>query len=305
MKKILHRIYFENLPPYHDPFLHFLETWGRQLPQYEIMRWGHTNVDVNSNEWMSRSANAKDPVFMSEFVRWDVLRQYGGVYLDSDCEVLDGHKLDSLVEDLNSSDEYDAFIGVEEYNNGHPTAQTVAAKKGAALVDFMHNLYTTSLSSSLWYWRAERGLIGPELMSLYFREHGLEKTKGFLTHLREPIIVGRVKIYPQDYFSPKFTTTGTKLNVTENTCVYHLFANLNIQTVDPESEKHRKKPLLFQEYCDYLSTLDDSRKESGALSSEFLLRDSRGKPDFAKIAKVATKNPQYILRKILNRMKVG
>jgi hypothetical protein len=304
MEKILHRIYFENFPPYYDPFLHYLETWHEGLPQYKIMRWGAENIDVEINEWMHRSAAAKDPVFLSEFARWDVLKKYGGVYLDSDCEVLNGPKFDSLVNELINADDYDAFVGVEEFNNGHPTAQTVAAKNGAELVEFMHNLYTSSLSGPLWHWRAERGLIGPQLISLYFREHGLEKTKGFPTHLREPIIIGRVKIYPQEYFSPKFTITGTKLNVTENTCIYHLFANLNVQLVDPEAEKHRKKPLLFHEYCDYLSKVADNRFDSGALNSEYVLRNSSGVLDYKKIAKIAVMHPEYLWRKVMYKVRV-
>lgn len=262
MPKILHRVYFENYSPFYDPFLHYLETWKRELPAYEVMKWGYQNVDTSINEWMNKSADANDPVFLSEFVRWDVLKKYGGIYLDSDCEVLNGKIFDSLVEEMMNSTEYDAFVGVEEFYNGHPTAQTVAAKKGAALVEFMHEMYSGALSGPLWHWRAERGLIGPQLMSLYFREHGLSETKGFPIQLKAPIIVGRVKIYPQEYFSPKFTTTGKKLAVSENTCIYHLFANLNVKDVDPEAEKHRRSPLLFNDYCEYLARL--STGASGA-----------------------------------------
>lgn len=302
MRKILHRVYFENLPPYHDPFLHYLETWKTQLPQYEIMRWGHTNVDQSTNEWMRRSASANDPVFMSEFVRWNALKEYGGIYLDSDCEVLNGDRFNSLVDELISSTEYDAFIGVEEFNNGHPTAQTVAAKPGAALVDFMHSLYTGPLSSALWHWRSERGLIGPQLMSLYFRDHGMETTKGFFTRLREPIVIGRVKVYPQDYFSPKFTTTGTKLNVSQNTCIYHLFSNLNIQQVDPEAEKHRRKPLLFDEYCAYLSNISAQVDDNESLAKRFAVRGPTGKIDLVRLIALALQHPRYFVRKVIDRL---
>lgn len=256
LPNILHRVYFENYPPYSDPFLHYLDTWKKELPGYKIIKWGKNNVDTTANEWMRRSANANDPVFLSEYARWDALKNYGGIYLDADCEVLNGQIFNALVEELRNSDEYDAFVGVEEFNNGHPTAQTIAAKKGSELVEFMHKMYSETLSGPLWHWRAERGLIGPQLISLYFREHGLTESKGFPVQLKEPIIIGRVKIYPQEYFSPKFTTTGKKLAVSNNTCIYHLFANLNVADVDPEAEKHRKSPMLFNEYCAYLRELD-------------------------------------------------
>ncbi len=262
--KILHRVYFDNYPPYRDPFRHFLETWRHQLPHYQIIEWGPDNVDTSSNEWLRRSAAARDPVFLSEFVRWDALSRYGGAYLDADCEVLNGALFDQLVDELENSQDFDVIIGVEDYENGNPTAQTVIAKRGANLVRFMHNLYTGALSGPLWHWRAERGLIGPQLISLYLREHGLEKTKGFPTHLSEPIVIGRVKIYPQDWFSPKFTTTGKKLFVTQNTCIYHLFANQNVTEVDPEAEFHRKNPMRFDDYCSYLDGLSHHLSPPGS-----------------------------------------
>lgn len=298
MEKILHRVYFENYRPFKDPFLHYLETWKRELPSYRVIRWGQDNVDVKVNEWMRRSAEANDPVFLSEYVRWAALKEYGGVYLDSDCEVLNGEVFDQLVDELISSDEYDAFVGVESYEEGFPTAQTIAAKKGAEIVDYMHDLYNNRLSCGLWHWRAERLLIGPQLMSLYFRDKGYDTNKGFFPGLKKPIVVGRVKIYPQDYFSPKFTTTGTKLNVTENTCIYHLFANLNVQEVDPEAKKHREEPMLFSDYCRYLEEL--ARKKGGALPEYRGYRRKDGGLDFGKIVRQGIKNPAYMIKKIWN-----
>lgn len=297
MDKILHRVYFENYKPYRDPFLHFLETWSRELPSYKIMKWNAGNVDVTVNDWMKRSANANDPVFLSEFVRWDALKNYGGIYLDSDCEVLNGTLFNQLVDELIASDEYDAFVGLEDFYNGHPTAQTIAAKKGAEIVDFMHKLYTSGLSGPLWHWRSERGLIGPQLMSLYFRECGYDIDKGFFPRLTQPVIVGRVKIYPQEYFSPKFTTTGVKLNVTKNTCIYHLFANLNVDDVDPEAEKHRKEPMLFNDYCAYLEKLkylnDDSAHHAG-------YRLPNGQLNYRKIVRHGLQNPKYMFTRFIN-----
>lgn len=298
MEKILHRVYFENYRPYRDPFLHYLETWYRELPHYKVMRWGKDNVDVGVNEWMRRSAEANDPVFLSEYVRWNVLREYGGAYLDSDCEVLNGKVFDRLIDELIASDDFDAFVGVEDFENGNPTAQTIVAKKGAEVVEFMHEMYSKHLSSSLWHWRAERLLIGPQLMSLYFRDKGHTQNKGFFPGLKEPVVVGRVKVYPQDYFSPKFTTTGKKLNVSENTCIYHLFANLNVQDVDPEAEEHRRNPMLFEDYCRYLSEL--SAKSSGPLPEHAGYRRKDGSLDYAKIVRHGLRDPVYMIKKIVN-----
>lgn len=296
MDKILHRVYFVNYPPFKDPFLHYLETWYEEMPNYKVMLWGKDNVDVNVNDWMRRSAEANDPVFLSEYVRWAVLKEYGGAYLDSDCEVLNGKVFDRLVDELIASDKYDAIVGVEDLKNGHPTAQTIVAKKGAEVVDFMYEMYTQRLSSALWHWRAERGLIGPQLMSLYFREKGHLANHGFFPGLKEPMVVGRVKVYPQDYFSPKFTTTGKKLNVTENTCIYHLFANLNVREVDPEAEEHRRKPMLFNDYCTYLESV--TSKSDTQVLDHLNYRRNDGSFDYIKIISHGIKDPFYMIRKV-------
>lgn len=286
-------MYFENFAPFEDPFLHYLQTWKEKLPDYNIMKWNAENVDWKVNEWMIRSWHAHDPVFLSEFIRWDVLSKFGGAYLDSDCEVLNGDKFNQLYEELMLSEEFDAVVGVEDFNNGHPTAQTVIAKPQSDLVLFMKDMYETKLSGGLWHWRNERGLIGPQLMSLYFRDRGLEDTKGFFWKLEKPTVVARVKVYPQEYFSPKFTIAGKKLNVTENTCIYHLFSNLNVKEVDPEAEKHRKKPLLFNDYCKYLDSL--SSKKSANDGEGF--RDGGGDLRLGKIFKTIFSHPIYSIKR--------
>ena len=249
--RILHRIYFPEFRPFYDPFEHYLATWYEQMRGYKVMLWNSSNLNVNANEWTRRAYSEKAPVFLSEYFRWKVLEEYGGVYLDADCEVLNGAILNRLVEELYSQDEYDAFFGVEEASNGYPTAQTIGAKRGAEIVKFMRNFYDAYLSGPLWHWRETRGLIGPQLMSLFFLDKKInEADKGFIRNLEKPTILSRCKIYPQSYFSPKFTLLGDALDYNEEeTCVYHMFANMNVDfSLKPLHEAARKNPLTFNEY---------------------------------------------------------
>ena len=114
--KILHRIYFPNFAPYRDPYQHYLETWRREMPDYQIMMWSHDNLDVTENEWVETAWKKKSPVFLSEYFRWKVLAEYGGLYLDADCELLNGKILSGIVDELYNQDEYETFFGVEEKN---------------------------------------------------------------------------------------------------------------------------------------------------------------------------------------------
>ena len=253
--QILHRVYFDDMPPYKDPFGRFLDSWKRELPEYTIMHWNASNVDLNANEWVRRAVKAKSPVFLSEYFRWKVLSEYGGVYLDADCEILDGPHLHRIVEETFSSSEYDAVVGVEDYAQGHPTAQTMIARRSSALISFMVEMYEQTLSGPMWHWRELRGLIGPQLISLYFMENGHLEEKGMAPRLEAPLIRSNVKIYPQEYFSPKFTIDGKSLRYTKNTCVYHLFANLNMPWSDASKQKLRESPALFHEYIRLLNPL--------------------------------------------------
>lgn len=303
--KILHRIFFDDMASDPDPFERFLKTWEREMPDYEIMRWNSSNVDLHANEWVTRAVRDQDPVFISEYARWVALREYGGMYLDADCEILNGRLLARLIDELYESDQYDAFVGIEDYSNGHPTAQTVAAKSNSDLVDFMCRMYDRSLSGPLWHWREERGLVGPQLMSLYFREHGQNMHRGFLAHLDKPMIFGRVKIYTEDYFSPKFSLLGEELKVTKNTCVYHLFANLNVDHPSPNARQHRNRPMLFHEYQTFLlrrqqqtaraSGLDRVDKAEPATPR---FRDWRGRIRISRVILITLLYPSLTLRKV-------
>ncbi len=226
------------------------------MPDYEIKIWNSSNLDVDANEWTRRAFAEASPVFLSEYFRWQVLEQFGGLYLDADCEILNGRILRRIVDEVYSQDEYEIMFGVEEKTNGHPTAQTMAAKPGAELVRFMKRMYEESLSGPLWHWREKRGLIGPQLMALYFLEKGRNKADdGFFKNLEKPVIRAKSKVYPQAYFSPKFTLLGDTIDYNaDQTCVYHLFANFNINmSKNSRHQMARTRPLTFNEYRETLT----------------------------------------------------
>lgn len=271
--KVIHRIYFHNYSPFHDPFLHFLESWRREMPNYDIKLWGPENLDVNANAWTKIAAAKNAPVFLSEYFRWKVLLEYGGLYLDADCEIIDGKVLDRLLDELYSQDEYDCFFGVEETSNGHPTAQTFAAKPGCEIVRFMVDLYENRLDP-LWAWRETRGLIGPQLLSLYFLNRGIRtEDDGFFKKLEEPVVAARAKVFPQRYFSPKFSLMGDVLDFREGeTCVYHMFANSNVDfSSNKKLQSARKLALTFEEYRKELESSTKFPREYHA--SHFSVRD--------------------------------
>lgn len=85
--KIIHFCWFgENQ---HTPIVtRCIESWKIMCPDYEIVEWNETNFDININTFVKEAYETKKWAFVSDFVRLYVLYKYGGVYVDSDVEIL-------------------------------------------------------------------------------------------------------------------------------------------------------------------------------------------------------------------------
>ncbi len=81
-----------------------IDSWKKILPEYDIIRWDETNFDISSNEYVKEAYESKKYAFVSDYVRLYALYNYGGVYMDTDVEV---------VKPLDSFLKYKAFSGFE------------------------------------------------------------------------------------------------------------------------------------------------------------------------------------------------
>ncbi|WP_288186039.1 glycosyltransferase [uncultured Sporomusa sp.] len=83
-----------------------LESWRRYNPEYEIICWNEDNYDVYQTSYMRQAYQNKKFAFVSDYARLDILYRYGGIYLDTDVEVV--KCLDDLLYNL-------AFISYAEW----------------------------------------------------------------------------------------------------------------------------------------------------------------------------------------------
>ena len=65
-----------------------IASWKKYLPDYEIIEWNERNFDINSNRYCREAYDAKKYAFVSDYIRIAVLYQYGGIYMDTDVEVV-------------------------------------------------------------------------------------------------------------------------------------------------------------------------------------------------------------------------
>lgn len=65
-----------------------IESWHKYCPDFEIKEWNESNIDINAISYMADAYKAKKWAFVSDVARLIVLKEYGGIYLDTDVEVL-------------------------------------------------------------------------------------------------------------------------------------------------------------------------------------------------------------------------
>ena len=209
--KVIHYCWFgrNSLPPL---AVKCLESWKRFFPDYEIKEWNEDNFDVNIISYTAEAYRVKKYVFVSDYARFWILYHYGGLYFDTDVEVI--KSMDDIIAK-------GSFMGCEKD----------ADKEGATALAVAPGL-GLGVNPGL-------GLYG-ELLQLYaglhfIKEDGGLNLKTVVDYTTEVLIshglknvpmlqnVAGVWIYPRCYFNPKDYETG-KMTITENTYSIHHFA---------------------------------------------------------------------------------
>ena len=263
MNKILHRIYFgfDKKP---DIYANYLQTWKKELPDYQIMHWNADNLPIDANNYTKALYQEKDHAFLSDYFRWWVLKEHGGIYLDADIEITNGRFFNELVEKLANSPDYHSFLGVEISDYQTYTAHSVACKKQSPLAEFMCSVYENM--HYFRYWRKKADMIATKLIHLYFIHHGYTQNDGWLPASENKIYAG-VKIYPKDFFSPlsigttyfhedknKYENIWYAEDHSDNSCLCHHYSNSYIDIL-PLHERQN----IF--YNDYLKIRDEDLKK--------------------------------------------
>ncbi len=180
-----------------------IDSWRRYLPDYEIKEWNESNYDVRKIPYIAQAYDAKKYAFVSDYARFDILYQYGGVYFDTDVEV---------IKDLHPIIERGAFIGVEKGQKSLLAAGLGIASPAAS------GIYKEILDS----YAKEQFVNSDGTLNLktvvtrvseIFAKHGF-----FEKDIMQFVAV--TTIYPSEYFCPKNPDTG-EITITNNTYTIH------------------------------------------------------------------------------------
>ncbi|MBO5629129.1 MAG: glycosyl transferase [Aeriscardovia sp.] len=185
-----------------------IESWKKYLPEYEIREWNEDNFDVNMIPYTAEAYKAKKYAFVSDYARFWILYKYGGLYFDTDVELI--KPIDEIVSK-------GPFMGFE--NNG-TTTTGVAPGLGLG-VNAGLGLYKEILEHYIGeHFLASDGKQNTKTVVLRVTE--IMKKYGLRTENIFQNVAG-VNIYPFDYFCPIRTTDG-KLCITNNTVSIHHYA---------------------------------------------------------------------------------
>ena len=196
-----------------------IASWKKHCPDYEIIRWDESNFHISACPLYVRQAfEAKKWSFVTDYVRLKVVHDQGGIYMDTDVELL--RPLDKFLK-------YSAFFGFEDsmYVN---TGLGFGAEKGLPLLREMMASY-----ENLPFLRSD-GSHDP--VPCPKRNTACLLTRGLKQNNTRQILPGDILILPSDYFCPKSYDTGL-LTVTRNTHGIHHY-DASWFTEEQQMRKH-------------------------------------------------------------------
>ncbi len=172
-----------------------IESWKKLCPDAEIIEWNESNYDVHKNVYIRQAYEQKKWAFVTDYMRFDILREQGGVYLDTDVE---------LLKDITPLTK-DNFMGFESEKNVAP-GLIMHATAGDPLLREILDYYDQKTQFDM----TENVVT---IVSDILEKHGLKRDNSLQT------VVGYV-IYPTEYFNPKGGEYGAD-KITENTYSIH------------------------------------------------------------------------------------
>ena len=195
-----------------------IASWKKYLPDYEIKEWNEDNFDVNIIPYTAEAYAAKKYAFVSDYARFWILYKYGGIYFDTDVEVI--RPIDDIVAKGN-------FMGFETdpkppYDNtdGQSMSKEVSASEASA------NPGLGLMKKMLDYYEGQHFILEDNMRNQITVVHIATKVL-FENGLRNVPGIQRVAddcyIYPSEYFCPINVTTG-RIHVEKNTRTIHHYA---------------------------------------------------------------------------------
>jgi len=177
-----------------------MASWKVYCPEYEIIEWNESNFDIDGNSWVKKAIEEKNWALASDIMRAWILYEHGGIYIDTDVEIL--KPLDEFLQ-------YEFFMG---YESKHwVNTAIIGSIKGHKVPRLCKERYEFTKPAI----DAYTNLLAVHAYSTVMQtEYGI-KPSGKLTYADDGIA-----LYPKDYFYPQHYLTH-KIKITDNSHTIH------------------------------------------------------------------------------------
>ena len=199
-RKIHYCWFSEN--PIPDSLQKCIDSWKEKCPNYEIICWNEKNYDVNQRRYTAEAYANQKYGFVADVARFDILYEYGGIYLDTDVELL--NSLDEMLYQ-------EAFIGTEKWGN-------INSGGGCGAVPHHPMIKALLQSRENISFVREDGKLNLDTNGIYetgvFLEHGFEVKN-------ETQVINNMTVYPPLVFHPLDYITCEQNRVPETFSVHY------------------------------------------------------------------------------------
>lgn len=204
--KIIHFCWLSG-DEYPEKIKYCIDSWRKKLPDYEIWLWDLKRFDIDSSLWCKEAFSVKKYAFAADYIRFFALYNYGGIYLDSDVEVI--KPFDDLLD-------LPYFIGKERASNLEPAI--MGSEKGWSLMNDMISYYDNR--SFILPDGSYDMLTCPDVMDNIVKKtmqyNVIESKKDFRV---SPDVLN---VFDASFFSPKYSN-NPYVEVTDDTYSIHHF----------------------------------------------------------------------------------
>lgn len=182
-----------------------IKSWKKYCPEYKIIEWNENNTSIEECEFASAAYNNKEWAFVSDYVRLKVVYDYGGIYLDTDVELL--KNIDFLLEEK-------CFLATDQLGKRIATGLGFGAEKNNPLIkEMLEVYYYTSFDVN-----KKREIQCPILNTNVIKKYGFE----FSTDIRK---YSGATVYPPKYFDPLGTGNSQDLLGKDTVSIHHYSAS--------------------------------------------------------------------------------
>lgn len=210
--KIIHYCWLSN-DPIPVQLKDFMNSWKKQLPDYEFMLWNFDRFSIDNSQWVKEAFEHKKFAFAADYIRLYAIYNFGGIYLDLDVE---------LLKSFNPFLHLNSMICYEKHND-LPEMAVFGAEKHSEWV-----------KKSLSYYEERRfinngemdtkilPLVIKEVLASNFKLVSVSTLAQASLQITDP---NEIRFLPSEFFSPKYYWNG-KIEITENTvCIHHFLGS--------------------------------------------------------------------------------